>query len=285
MKTLAKQLGAAALIAVAVGAALWVVVGDDFREAGAGGSPGANSSIAPVSLGDNAAPAVKAADADSPQSSTPIITSIPTPGATVLENPNRGLLALDANEAAWLRLNGYPTADELQNLEALDWALIESRRTDPVALVLLGERAAKAGRLDEARSLFSASVGRGSLYGAMRAGQMYSLEAQKNGGDPSEWILGMTPALVARGLGDHQAGAWIERSIPAQARMDPSISESAALSALDEIARRGQWAVEAGRGGLMITPRPNARRWEEMAQRPDLPVNVVTLQSPYRRGP
>lgn len=210
------------------------------------------------------------------------------PGSEVLSAEHPDLLALSADEAAWLDRHGYPTAEELDALQTYDVNELESamrNRGDPKSAALLGHRRVIEGDLSGALAAFSKGAHLGSLYARQ---QLAIVSTHRATGLPIDELaqadqgnLGVMVAQleVARMLGDHRAQALIDRYTTNFYWDDYGkhvLTQTAIF--MDQY---GEYARARGERAKGPDPRPNAEAWEALQEDPNALVKVYTRGRSY----
>jgi hypothetical protein len=203
---------------------------------------------------------------------------------TEFKSLNPVITALDEKEAQWLKKHGYPTAEEIANLDLMsDSELAKGvAKRDTMASVFRGLKAEKAGDIRSAATNFDIAAGRGSIYARQRQAELRraaSLAAMPNL-DPYNYNASyLTQLELAKYMGDHRANeAQARRVLPSNTRFD--------LYSRDVLYRfqalLGQYNTQYQREyGRMPQPdpRPNADRWAEIdAGR----VTTITIYVPNK---
>lgn len=196
-------------------------------------------------------------------------------------NPLEGvLLALSAEEAAWLDQHGYPSPEQWRDRDAVATAELERRVAsgDMIAKLMLGERLARAGDFTRSQALFSEAQVAGSVYASYLAAQGLAAEMTRRGKDAS--IGGangpsMSMIQLAAILGDHRAGSMVGMlSLRGDEGWQFGSSIGGAFAMLDSIN-----AQRRARGLMPLQPRvrPGGADWTEAA------LNQTPVR-PWRRG-
>lgn len=204
----------------------------------------------------------------------------------VLVAQHSSLLALSAEEAAWLDRHGYPTAEELEALSTYDIRELENamrNRRDRKAASLVGHRRMLDGDIHGAASAFAAGADLGSLYARQ---QLAISTAQSVTGLPLDKLWqadqGNLQVMVAqlemaKMLGDHRAQSYIDRFTT---NFDWQRYGKHVLTQTAEFMRQyGEGARARGERAMGPDPRPNADAWARLQSDPD---GLVTV---YRRKP
>lgn len=214
----------------------------------------------------------------------PHIAGVRTIGAEELfATPGSELLALSAEEAAWLDRHGYPTLAELEAVQSYDPDLLEDaarNRGDMKSAALLGHRLAANGDIGGALAAFSNGANLGSLY----ARQQYALHSAHRAtqlpidrlAESDQGTLGilLSRLEVARMLGDHRAGALIER-YGANFNWD-QYGRDVLAQAATFMDQYGAYARARGRSPVGPDPRPNAELWNDVQGQQGALVTVYT---------
>lgn len=209
------------------------------------------------------------------------------PASEVLNAEHPALLALSAEEAAWLDRQDYPTSKEMDALLTYDVEELTSatrNQKSRKAAVLLGHRELMDGDVEGAWAAFSTGANLGSLY-AMQ--QLAMINTHQATGLPMEDLaeadqgnLGVMVAQleVARMLGDHRAQALIDRY---SVNFDWDHYGKHVLRQtgifMDQY---GEFARARGEPVRGPDPRPNAAAWDQLKQDPDALVKVYTRSHP-----
>lgn len=235
--------------------------------------PLAEEGPTPAVLADDASPASQVAGSfrthalpDAGGGSADTSASLRMSAQEVMDAANPELLALSADEAAWLDKHAYPTPEELQLIDTYDTQALEDalrNHRDAKAGVLLGHQMVARGDLDNAASAFRVAARTGSLH-ALQQHAIVELErVRARGGDAS----GMTGAFVARMemsrmLGDHNADFLIQRYAP---DFDRRRHAAGILAQITEFMRqRGSDAQVRGIPSVGPDPRPNGQEWRRL---------------------
>ena len=204
-------------------------------------------------------------------------------GSNVLEARHAGVLALSAEEAAWLDRNGYPTQAELDAWQSYDTAVLDSamrNRGDPKSAALLGHKLLMEGDLDSAVGVFSQGAYLGSLYSQQ---QLAIVSAQRASGLSRDELANADPGIVgvmvarlemARMLGDHRAQALIDQyavKFDWNAYGKQILTQTAIF--MDQY---GEYARARGERVRGPDPRPNADAWANLRKDPNGLVTVYT---------
>lgn len=209
------------------------------------------------------------------------------PASEILNAKHPALLALSAEEAAWLDRQDYPTPKEMDALLVYDVEELTSatrNQKSQKAAVLLGHRELMDGDVEGAWAAFSTGANLGSLY-AMQ--QLAMINAHQATGLPIEDLaeadqgnLGVMVAQfeVARMLGDHRAQALIDRY---SVNFDWDHYGKHVLRQtgifMDQY---GEFARARGEPVRGPDPRPNAAAWDQLKKDPDALVQVYTRSHP-----
>jgi|GEM_PF-4479193 len=196
--------------------------------------------------------------------------------------------ALSAEEHAWLRTRGYPSAWELENLDALDWAAIDrlAAQGDPVATALRAERALRSGDTAAAGSLFGVAKSQGSVYAAMQTALQHALAVDPaHVMSPQDAYMSFRLATaLATQLGDHRAIEFANAHLQHLTAQERQSLDAATLRSLPAYFESWQDVMNrSGRRDLTVTqPRPNSEQWRA-AQRGGQPsISIVQLPSRFR---
>jgi hypothetical protein len=204
---------------------------------------------------------------------------------TEFKSLNPVITPLDEKEAQWLKKHGYPTAEEIANLDLMsDSELAKGvAKRDPMASVFRGLKAEKAGDIRSAATNFDIAAGRGSIYARQRQAELRraaSLAAMPNL-DPYNYNASyLTQLELAKYMGDHRANeAQAARVLPSNTRFD--------LYSRDVLYRfqalLGQYNTQYEREyGRMPKPepRPNAAQWERIDRGELVTVTIYVPNKP-----
>jgi hypothetical protein len=195
------------------------------------------------------------------------------------------ITALDEEEAQWLKKHGYPTAEEIANLDLMsdeDLAMKVSKH-DPMGSVFRGLKFEKSGDLSRAASNFAIAARRGSLYARQRQAELSrasSLALMPNS-DPYNYNASYLAELeLAKYMGDHRANeAQAARVLPSNIQFD--------LYSRDVLYRfqaqlgyyNTQYQREYGRMP-QPDPRPNAAQWERIDRGELVTVTIFVPNRP-----
>lgn len=194
--------------------------------------------------------------------------------------------ALSAEEQAWLRARGYPTAWELENLDLLDWDAIRraASQGDAIAQTLLAEQMLRSGDTERAQAMFGVASSHGSIYAKMQASLLDALSV-----DPAHVMhpqdayvsFRLATALAAQ-LGDHRAADFAyahTRHLTGRERQSLDATVLRSLPAYHESWQRSM--IQLGRPDLAnLQMRPNREQW--LPQRRGEPPTLTVLQTPSR---
>jgi hypothetical protein len=204
---------------------------------------------------------------------------------TEFKSLNPLITALDEKEAQWLKKHGYPTAEEIANLDLMSDAELADRvaKHDPMASVFRGLKAEKAGDLRSAATNFEIAARRGSIYARQRYAELSrasSLSDMPNS-DPYNYNAGyLTELELAKYMGDHRANeAQAARTLPAGTRFgDYSRDVLSMFQGLLSQYNR-QYEREYGRMPKP-EPRPNAAQWQRIDRGELVTVTIYVPNKP-----
>ncbi|GEM_PF-5012485 len=164
------------------------------------------------------------------------------------------VLALSREESAWLRRNGYPRAEEIENLQTLDLTALQRRVDggDSAAMALLGMR-------------LGGEAGRELLERAEVHGSRFAMLEMLRQSPPTEATTAhasMYHAYAAALLGDHRASGAMSRAY----RGDPAYSDFLVRTGLSggqaQLSHLNRQRAALGMPPLVPDPRPGFVEWE-----------------------
>jgi hypothetical protein len=204
---------------------------------------------------------------------------------TEFKSLNPVITALDEKEAQWLKKHGYPTAEDIANLDLMSDAELISRvaKRDPMASVFRGLKAEKAGDTRNAATDFDIAAGRGSLYARQRQAELRRASYLVSFPNASIYDANadyLAELELARYMGDHRAGeVQASRVLPPGTRFSDYSRD--VLSLFQGLL--GQYNTQYQREyGRMPKPepRPNAAQWQRIDRGELVTVTIYVPNKP-----
>jgi hypothetical protein len=243
---------------------------------------------------------VSATDAQNAAAATAADSSV-TPTSTTTASASKGVsfdvaltefksldpvvTALDEKEAQWLKKHGYPTAEEIANLDLMNDAELAKRvaNRDPMGSVFRGLKFEKSGDLNRAASNYAIAARRGSLYARQRYAE--SLRAQSLADSPSASTYDanadyLAELELAKYMGDHRAGEiQASRVLPSGTRFGDYSRDVLSLFQGLLGQYNTQYQREYGRMP-QPDPRPNAAQWQRIDRGELVTVTIYVPNKP-----
>jgi hypothetical protein len=195
------------------------------------------------------------------------------------------ITALDEKEADWLRRHGYPTQEELDNLDLMSDLALDKRvgAGDTRANTLNGLKDDKKGDLEGAVANFGIAADSGSLYATqMLARALYLSDAVRYGSaDTYEADARYLAELeLAKYLGDHRANEQQAKTVlPPNTRLDQYGRDVLNRFQIRLNQHNADYMRQHGRMPKP-EPRPNAEQWRQIDSGQ---VPVITIVQRRRR--
>jgi len=175
------------------------------------------------------------------------------------------LLALSADEAAWLDRHYYPTREDLDSLASLDTKALRGTR-DPRLATLLGLALVERKQLSGATAVLMGAAAMGSIYASEEAAVAERMLVQERlgVGKPDLDAVYRARLEVARILGDHTVQFLIDRDI---AEFDMAARGADVQRHTTEFLRHlGDDAQLRRIPAPGLDPRPNGAQWSDLYQ-------------------
>ena len=186
------------------------------------------------------------------------------------------LIALSAEEAAWLDRHFYPTKSELDRVGSnkLDDFRSAAALRDPKKLTLYGLELKSKGDLSAASAVLGKAADMGALYAREEAALVsYELAKSRFGNSADVQSIMVAGLEAARMLGDHRAIALAESLAP---NFDYAARGAAVRAQAEEFIRQSNDSARLlGVPSLRPDPRPNHEIWRAIDANEKIDSEVV----------